>query len=636
MESTLLNRIYRKIGPYLAGSDDPYLVASIGEQKLYVCAGKTVTGVYAASTSRLGAGIREDSLKTPPGIHRVCEKIGAGAPEGRIFRDREDTGTDWDHTSNEENIILTRILRLEGLEPGINRGPGVDTYERYVYIHGTNRENDVGTPFSNGCICLRNADIVSLFDLVPEGTVLYIDPPPLVINGYPLKNIHFTGIFGTGMSALAQYVRFCGIDVSGSDRLLASPDTQEMMKNLKALGCVIAHQDGSGVTEGADALCISTAIEETNPDIAAARRRGIPIIHRSDLLAGIIASKKTVAVAGTSGKSTVTAMTFEFLDACGMSPSLISGAPLIRLEAGGLIGNAYSGGSDLLVVEADESDGTLAKYSPDISVILNVSKDHKTIEEIASLFAGLIERSSWTATNNDDPILAGLPATVRFGRNSAAAWRPDREELHPLSVSLTRRGVEYRLPVPGEHNLENLKAALCVCEHLGCGGEALARAVGNFAGVARRFTIVHTKSGVTVIDDFAHNPAKIAAAVTAAHGIADRLIAAYQPHGFGPTRFLKDEYIASFQKIFQPADELYLLPIYYAGGTAQKDISSQDIIDGLGKAPFHVEAVKNRDDLIEKIGRSARAGDCVIVMGARDPSLPALVRKIVETLGGRN
>jgi UDP-N-acetylmuramate--alanine ligase len=633
MESIRLHQIYKKIAHCLVRPGDQFLVASIDEQRLYLCEQDQVTRDYPASTSRLGVGIREDSLKTPPGIHRICEKIGAGSPLGRIFRDREDTGEDWDRASDEENIILTRILRLEGLEAGVNKGKGIDTYERYIYIHGTNREQDIGTPFSHGCICMRNTDIMALFDMVPEGTILYMDPPPMVINGVPSRSFHFTGIFGTGMSALAQYLRFSGMEVTGSDRLLTSPDTQEMKKALEGLGCIIKGQDGRGLTPDTDVLCISTAIEETNPDITAARKFGIPVIHRSDLLAHIIGSKRTIAVAGTSGKSTVTAMIFEFLDACGGSPSLISGAPLLRLERDGLIGNAYSGGTDLLVVEADESDGTLAKYSPDMSVILNVSKDHKTIEEITSLFAGLIERSSWTATNNDDLILANLPATVRFGRDRNAAWHPDREELSPLSVSLTRRGIEYRLPVPGQHNLENLKAALCVCEHLGCDGDALARAVENFAGVARRFTIVRTASGITVIDDFAHNPAKIAAAITAAHGIADRLIAVYQPHGFGPTRFLKDEYIASFQKIFRPGDELYLLPIYYAGGTAQKDISSQDIIDGLGNVPFHAEAVKNRDELIEKIGSRASAGDCVIVMGARDPSLPALVKRIIDMFG---
>ncbi|HOC46040.1 MAG TPA: Mur ligase family protein [Syntrophorhabdaceae bacterium] len=634
MESPRLRQIYKRITQYLTGPDDRFLIASIAGQKLYLCTGDRVVAVYPASSSHLGVGIREDSLKTPPGIHRICEKIGSGAPVGRVFRDREDTGNDWDHSSNEENMILTRILRLEGLEPGVNKGAGVDTYERYVYIHGTNREQDVGTPFSHGCICMRNTDIVALFEMVREGTILYIDPPAMVVNEIPLRNFHFTGIFGTGMSALAQFLRFCGMGVSGSDRLVGSPDTAEMRKLLEGLGCVITGQDGTGVTRDTDVLCISTAIEETNPDITVARALGIPVIHRSDLLAHIIGSKRTVAVAGTSGKSTVTAMIFELLDACGKSPSLISGAPLIRLERNGLIGNAFSGGSDILVVEADESDGTLAKYSPDISVVLNVSKDHKTIEEITALFAGLIARSSWAATNGDDPILASLPATVRFGRDGSVKWRTDREEPLKTSVRLVRSGREFELPVPGEHNLENLRAALCVCEYLGCDGEALARAVRNFAGVARRFAMVNTARGVCIVDDFAHNPAKITAAISAARGISERLIAIYQPHGFGPTRFLKDEYIASFQKIFRPRDELYLLPIYYAGGTAQKDIASEDITDGLGKVPFHAEAVKDRDELVDRIGSRARQGDAVIVMGARDPSLPGLVQRIIDMFGG--
>ncbi len=636
MESIRLGHIYTKIARYLTSPDELFLVASIEGQKLFVCAKDRVVCDYPASSSRFGVGIREDSLKTPPGIHKICEKIGSGAPIGRIFRDREDTGVDWDHASGEENIILTRILRLEGCEPGINKGAGIDTYERYVYIHGTNREKDVGTPFSHGCICMRNTDIVTLFDAVGENTILYVDPPAIVINEIPSRNFHFTGILGTGMSALAQYLRFYGIDVSGSDRLLGNSDTAEMQNMLEGLGCLILNQDGTGITKDTDILCISTAIEETNPDIAAARTLGIPVIHRSDLLAGIIASKRTIAVAGTSGKSTVTAMIFEFLQGCGKSPSLISGAPLLRLEADGLIGNAFAGGSDLLVIEADESDGTLAKYSPDISVILNISKDHKTIEEITALFAGLSARSSWTATNCDDPILATLPATVRFGRTGTAQWHPDREEFLTTSVMIVRNGAEYRLPIPGEHNLENLRAALCVCEHLGCDEDALPRAVNNFAGVARRFAIVETADGITVIDDFAHNPAKIAAAINAARGISERVIAVYQPHGFGPTRFLKDEYIASFRKIFRPGDGLYLLPIYYAGGTAQKDISSQDIVGGLGNVAFHAEAVEDRDAVVEKIGSSARPGDCVIIMGARDPSLPALVKRIIALFGAKN
>ncbi|MCK9420487.1 MAG: L,D-transpeptidase family protein [Nitrospirae bacterium] len=634
MEIARIYSIYEKLRKFLINPQELFLVVSIETQTLFVCANDTVVERYDCSTSRFGTGIRENSLKTPPGVHRIREKFGAGAPAGRVFRDREDTGEDWDHSLTGENLILTRILWLEGLEQGINKGAGVDSYERYIYIHGTGREDLIGIPLSHGCVCLRNLDVIRLFETVKEGTLVYIDPPPVVISEHRCSSVHFTGIFGSGMSALAQYLRFQGTTVSGSDRFHASEDTASIRRSLEGLGCAIVQQDGSGVSADTDVVCVSTAIENANPDIAAARSLGIPIIHRSDLLAAIIAEKKTIAVAGTSGKSTVTAMIFEFLTACGQSPSLISGAALRRLERQGLIGNAWSGGSDLLVVEADESDGSLVKYCPEAAVFLNISKDHKSVDEINTLFEKLASQTPWTASNADDPILASLPSTVSFGRNGAGSWRPDREELLPASVKLFKGGVVYHLPLPGDHNLENLRAALCVCDHFGCEQTALVDAVKNYEGVARRFSMTRTRQNVQVVDDFAHNPVKIAAAMSAARGLSNRILAVYQPHGFGPTRFLKNEYIATFRTAFRQNDSLYLLPIYYAGGTAQKDISSDDIIQGLGPLAFNARAVSSRDELLTRLKADARSGDCVLLMGARDPSLSALVKKIVDMFGG--
>jgi UDP-N-acetylmuramate--alanine ligase len=634
MNSDHIRSIHKSVKNRLADPHDIYLIVSIEHQTLFLCRGGSIIERYNCSTSRYGMGSRENSLKTPPGLHRIIEKYGAGAPAGRVFRDREDTGEDWDHKQNGDNLILTRILRLEGLEQGINRGPGVDSCERYIYIHGTGREDLIGTPLSHGCVCMRSHDIIRLFDATPVGTLVYIAPPLIDVDGRRFCSIHFTGIFGGGMSALAQYLRFQGIVVSGSDRFNTSEDTAAIRKALEDLGCAIVPQDGSGVTADTDAVCISTAIEDSNPDIAAARRHKLPIIHRSDLLAAIIRTKRTIAVAGTSGKSTVTAMIFEFLTACDKSPSLLSGAGLRRLEKQGLIGNAWAGGSDLLVVEADESDGTLVKYHPETAVILNISKDHKSINEVTQMFARLASQASWTASNADDPILADLPSSERFGRNSTASWHPDREELLPTSARLFRGNAEFHLPLPGGHNLENLRAALCVCEHYGCEPAALAAAVKNYEGVARRFAVTRTARDVVVIDDFAHNPVKIAAAVSAARGLADRIIAVYQPHGFGPTRFLKNEYVATFRTIFRPQDILLLLPIYYAGGTAQKDISSGDIISNLGPVAFHAQAVQDRDELLGRLRREAKAGDCVLLMGARDPSLPGLVMRIIDSFGG--
>jgi UDP-N-acetylmuramate--alanine ligase len=458
----------------------------------------------------------------------------------------------------------------------------------------------------------------------------------LLINGNEYKGIHFTGIFGSGMSAIAQYLRWQGLYISGSDRLNDSTDTVSIRNNLEKIGCEIFPQDGSGVSEKTDAVCVSTAIEEGNADIIAARSRNIPVFHRSDLLAAIIKGKNAIAVAGTSGKSTVTAMIFEFLTQCGKNPSLISGAALRRLESEGLIGNAFYGKSDLLVIEADESDGTLVKYTPFISVFLNVSKDHKTIPEVISLFKQLSENSGWTAVNADDPNLKDFEASVKFGKGDDASYRPEQIILQNRSINIIKDNLTFELPLPGAHNAQNCLAALCVCEYLGCNQNILCEAVKNYKGVARRFSINNTEKGVFIVDDFAHNPEKIKAAIIAARGLSDRLFVIYQPHGFGPTRFLKEEYATTFRTVLSSSDTLFLLPIYYAGGTAVKDISSYDIIDLIGEVPFKAIAPENRDEILLLIKDLAKSGDCVLLMGARDPSLPAFVKKLVDQFNTNN
>jgi UDP-N-acetylmuramate--alanine ligase len=453
MEKTRLRRIHTIIRKHLAFPQGRYLIVSVDEQALFVCADAAIVERYDCSTSRFGNGMRENSLRTPLGLHRVCEKYGAGAPPGRVFRDREDTGEEWDHKQNGDNLILTRILRFEGLEEGVNKGPGIDSYERYIYIHGTGREDLIGTPLSHGCVCMRNNDIIRLFDKIPEGTIVYIDPPALVMNGLPCRSVHFTGVFGSGMSALAQYLRFQGIAVSGSDRFDRSEDTAVIRSSLEGLGCAIAPQDGSGVGENTDVVCVSTAIEDSNPDIAAAKARNIPIVHRSDLLSSIMNTKRTIAVAGTSGKSTVTAMIFEFLTACDKSPSLISGAGLRRLEKQVMIGNAWSGGSDLLVVEADESDGTLVKYRPAVSVILNVSKDHKGMDEITAMFRTLASQSGGCSLRQGRvrdlaPGPGGTPPDVGHsapqwhGVSSTASGRAQPREPACSALCVRRTGMQ--------------------------------------------------------------------------------------------------------------------------------------------------------------------------------------------------
>lgn len=437
------------------------------------------------------------------------------------------------------------------------------------------------------------------------------------------------------MSAIAQYLRWDGLRVSGSDRLLASEDTSLIRDGLIGLGCKLYNQDGTGINDTTEVICVSTAIEDTNPEVIAAKKLNIPIIHRSDVLAAIVSSKTTIAVAGTSGKSTVTAMIFEFLNYCGKAPSLISGAALKRLEKDGLIGNAFHGASDLLVIEADESDGTLIKYHPFISVLLNVSKDHKPIPELMKLFCTLIEHTKIPVVNNDDPLLRTLNTKQSFGILSDATWKAESYLLDKLSGTLTFNNIEYKLNLPGLHNLSNLAAALSVCKLTHCDDSKLAEAVRTYEGVARRFTIHTTSKDIFIVDDFAHNPEKIKAAVNAARNLSSTLIAIYQPHGFGPTRFLKDDYVETFKSIFKKGDILFLLPIYYAGGTAQKDISSQALIDAMGEIEFSAAAPSNREELLMLLTPVLSKGICILLMGARDPSLANFalgIKHHIETL----
>ena len=221
-----------------------------------------------------------------------------------------------------------------------------------------------------------------------------------------------------------------------------------------------------------------------------------------------------------------------------------------------------------------------------------------------------------------------------FGLLEKAAWYPDTYRLEKISGVLLRKGVEFRLPLPGYHNLSNLCASLATCEFLGCNDKQLSEAVEAYQGVARRFTILTSCEQIHVVDDFAHNPEKIKAAVAAARNLSSRIIAVYQPHGFGPTRFLKEEYLNTFRMIFTPNDTLYLLPIYYAGGTAQKDISSEILLAGLGAVPFQAFAPQSREDLLSLLDKNVSSGDCVLLMGARDPSLSSFAQKIANHFGG--
>lgn len=471
-----------------------------------------------------------------------------------------------------------------------------------------------------------------------------------VINIGPDSWLHFAGVGGSGMSGLAQFHSQAGGRTTGSDRAFDQGERSEIRARLEEMGIRILRQDGGFIdtTEGrnCDAVVVSTAVEDRVPDIAAARRASIPILHRSELLARYVASHRTIAVSGTSGKSTVTAMIFSILRSCGKNPGLLTGGPLTALVAEGRIGNAWApaispeaGDPPLLVIEADESDGSLIRYKPWAGVILNLGLDHKTPAEIMTMFRTFRE-------NVAGPLLVSAEANLEeltegadlfgIGENDRPGTWAREVELRAMGSKFTVDGVSFTLPAPGMYNVSNATAAIAACRRCGLALEEMALALAEFAGVSRRFQIVGSSSGVTVIDDFAHNPDKIAAALAAAHGgssqPAQRVLAVFQPHGYGPTRFLREALVATFISSLDAGDVLWMPEIYFAGGTVTRDISAADLIEEIRQGGRDARFLAARDNLPCAIAAEARPGDLILVMGARDPSLTDFCRSILAEL----
>jgi UDP-N-acetylmuramate--alanine ligase len=356
------------------------------------------------------------------------------------------------------------------------------------------------------------------------------------------------------------------------------------------------------------------------------------VIHRSELLARFVAEKRTLAVAGTSGKSSVVAMIFEVLRAAGRDPSVLTGGEILSLRTRGGLGNAWAGGGDLLVVEADESDGSLVRYEPAVALVTNVSRDHQAIDETRSLFERFCARAREATVVGEDPSLAALAegATV-FGLGETASLRAQDVEIDPSGGAFTVEGVRFRTSAPGRHSVLNALAAIAVCRTVGVALDEMVAPLASFSGVARRFETVGTARGVTVIDDYAHNPSKIAAAIAAAK-LRGPVVAIWQPHGFGPMRTLLEDLARAFATSLGPGDRLHLLDIYFAGGTAKRDVSSEDLaarVRDLGVAA----KVTAKGALPSAVAGEVRSGDVVLVMGARDPTLTALARRVLAEIG---
>ncbi|MEA1928803.1 MAG: Mur ligase family protein, partial [Candidatus Auribacterota bacterium] len=444
------------------------------------------------------------------------------------------------------------------------------------------------------------------------------------------NKIHFVGIGGVGMSALAQMARWKGEEVSGSDRFFDRGELSDLKEFLKGEGIVISSQDGSGVS-GAGEVVSSAAVESEIPDLVEAGREGIPVVSRGEYLRSLVDGKRSLAVTGTNGKSTTTAILSWILLKCGYDPSFIIGAP-IRGYAGGW-GNARLGESEWFCFEADESDGLLSRYRPSIGIITNISPDHFGTARLREIFSGFASnRGEGLVINRDCPESQTLQIdnsrVVTFSLDNAADFRARSVKISGEKSSFELSGERFALPLPGRHNIYNALAAIAAASLTGLPLDRIAEAVSGFPGIERRLEIVHSTPDLIVIDDYSHNPAKIAAALSAARFMGDRVTAIYQPHGFGPLRNFHRELADTFSRGILSGDRLFLLPVYYAGGTVRPGFGSDELAEEI-RAGGSVISVTDRDELLSRMGHKAGHREVILVMGARDPSLSSLARKIV-------
>ena len=450
------------------------------------------------------------------------------------------------------------------------------------------------------------------------------------------KNPFFIGVAGVGMSAIAQYLQGIGQQVAGSDRYFKEGEYNETKEKLEAAGIDCFVQNGDGITATTDLVVVSTAIEDTVPEVQKAKQLNIPLLKRSEVLALIAASKKTIAVGGTSGKSTTSAMLFEILEYAGMQPSIISGAGLTRIIKEGKIGNAKVGAGEWLVIEVDESDGSIVQYHPEIGLLLNIDKDHQEIEELMQIFGTFKSNSKTFIVNQHNTLSRTL------SQNKAQDFSVDeKDDCRYVTKSFNQEGfniqfsidnVQFSINAIGRHNMENATAAVAVAHQVGVSIEDCAAALKNYEGIYRRNQVLGKKNGVWVIDDYAHNPVKCAAAIASCQPLAKKVVAWFQPHGYGPTRFLRNDFVKEISGVLRDTDEIWMSEIFYAGGTAVKDISAGDLINDIistGKQAFFCA---DRNAFTATVKPHLPEGSVLLLMGARDPSLEAFAQSVFEQL----
>ncbi|MBL8543960.1 MAG: UDP-N-acetylmuramate--alanine ligase [Hyphomonadaceae bacterium] len=460
------------------------------------------------------------------------------------------------------------------------------------------------------------------------------------------KSYFFSGVGGSGMLPLALILRGKGVEVAGSDRSLDQGRLGAKFEYLKSQGIALFPQDGSGITSADQILVRSAAVEDTVGDVAAAKRVGARDMKRPELLAELFnAAKVRIGVAGTSGKSTTTGMIAWLLHRAGRDPTVMNGAVMKNfVTPDALFASALVGKGDAFVSEVDESDGSIARYEPTIAVVNNIALDHKSMDELRALFSGFVNRAEIAVLNLDNEETAALVLAAKV-RTRTYALRSGLADLHCVAIRLAPDGVSFDvlekdtrqsatvdLAVPGEHNVSNALAALSAARAYGLPLKDAAEALKGFSGTKRRLEVVGTAKGVTIIDDFAHNPDKITATLAALHAFPGRLLVMFQPHGFGPLKLMKNEFIDVFAKHMAHDDILIMPDPVYFGGTVDRSVTSEHIVSGIRARGLQALAFAERAACGDKLIELAEPGDRIVVMGARDDTLSVFAAELRERL----
>lgn len=461
------------------------------------------------------------------------------------------------------------------------------------------------------------------------------------------KSCFFVGVGGSGMMPLAMILAGQGAKVAGSDRSLDSGRLPAKFDALRALGIDLFSQDGSGIVSAEQTVIASAAVEDNVPDMVRATELGCPRMTRAELNAALFnAAGTSIGVAGTSGKSTVTGMIAWILHSLGRDPTVMNGAVMknfVRPDAP--FASALVGSDDFYVSEVDESDGSIALYAPQVAVLNNVSLDHKSLEELRTLFGDFAAKARTTIVNVGDAESAALAMALDRSRTVTFAVEGDADlsarnlQLDAFAVHFDLVTPEAALPVhlavPGRHNVANALAAIGAAAAAGVALPDAIRAIEGFAGLRRRFELVGEAGGVAVIDDFGHNPDKIAATLDTLHAFPGRVLALFQPHGYGPLKVMRRELVEMFVNRLAPGDQLVLPDPVYQGGTVNREVTSADIVADIAASGRDARHIPDRAAAAAHLVAEARPGDRIVIMGARDDTLSLLAAEMVETLAAR-